>query len=178
MPVITLAGGQTPVPRFLLESPSFKGGDSLPKQYTADGLNLSPPMTWRSVPRGTVHLILSFQDDDEIVPLQSPFLHWLVYNIPPGAAGLPEGIPSAETIIAPADLIGSCQAYTAFSYPTYRGPQPLPGQTHHYKFVLRAIGSDLGLSSGMFSNTALKAAEGHVLAQSEIAVTYTREVKP
>ena len=72
----------------------------------------------------------------------------------------------------------SPKTYRGFSYPTYRGPQPLPGQTHHYKFVLRAIGSDLGLSSGMFSNTALKAAEGHVLAQSEIAVTYTREVKP
>ena len=178
MPVITLAGGQTSVSRLFLESPAIKAGDSLPKQYTADGRNVSPPMAWRNVPQGTVHLMLSFQDDDEIVPLQSPFLHWMVYNIPPAAKGLAEGIPSVETIIAPPDLIGSCQAYTAFSFPSYRGPQPPPGQTHHYKFILRAIGTDLGLASGMFSNTVLKAAEGHVLAQSEIAVTYTREVKP
>src|SRR5439155_19192212 len=127
------------------ESPSFKNGDSLPVQYTADGRNMSPAMTWRNVPRATVHLVLSFQDDDEIVPLQTPFLHWLVYNIPPAAKGLPEGIPAIENIIAPPDLIGTCQAFTAFSYPVYRGPQPPPGETHNYRFVLRAIGVDVGL---------------------------------
>jgi Raf kinase inhibitor-like YbhB/YbcL family protein len=171
------AGGQTFVPRLLLESPAFKTGDSLPMQYTADGRNVSPPITWRNVPRGTVHLVLSFQDDDEIVPLQSPFFHWVVYNIPPEAKGLPEGIPSVETITAPPDLIGSYQAYTAFSFPSYRGPQPPPGHTHHYKFVLRAIGTDVGLSSGLFSNAVVRALDGHVLAQSEIDVTYTRKVK-
>src|SRR5262245_15926282 len=134
-------------------------------------------MTWRSVPRGTIHLVLSFQDDDEIVPLQSPFFHWVVYNIPPAANGLPEGIPAIENITASPDLIGALQAYTAFSYPVYRGPQPLPGVTHHYRFVLRAIGVDVGLASGVFSNAVIKAVEGHVIAQSEIPVTYTRNVK-
>jgi len=177
VPVLTPAGGQTSVPRLLLESPSFKTGDSLPMQYTADGRNVSPPMTWRSVPRGTIHLVLSFQDDDEIVPLQSPFFHWVVYNIPPAATGLPEGIPAIEHITAPPDLIGSCQAYTAFSFPMYRGPQPPPGVTHHYKFILRVIDVDAGLASGLFSNAVIKAVEGHVIAQSEIAVTYTRKVR-
>ncbi len=160
-----------------LESSFFKSGDSLPKQYTADGRNVSPPMTWRNLPRGTVHLVLSFQDDDEIVPLQSPFLHWVVYNIPAAAKGLPEGLPAIENITAPPDLIGSCQAFTTFSYPVYRGPQPLPGETHHYRFVLRAIGVDAGLANGLFSNAVLKAVEGHVIGMSEIAVTYTRQVK-
>jgi Raf kinase inhibitor-like YbhB/YbcL family protein len=172
-PLFRVAGQNVSRP-IVLESPVLKPGTEMPRQYTADGRNVSPPLSWRSVPTGTVRLIVSCQDDDEVVPLQSPFFHWVVYNIPARAAGLPEGIPAVEVLTAPPELIGAFQAYTAFSYPTYRGPQPPPGQLHHYRFVVRAIDADLNVPRGMFSNAVLKAVDGHVIGQGELAVTYTR----
>jgi Raf kinase inhibitor-like YbhB/YbcL family protein len=172
-----IVAGQAGPGRLALESSVLKEGAEMPRQYTADGRNVSPPLSWRNVPSGTRQLVVSCQDDDEVVPLQVPFLHWVIYNIPPGARGLPEGIPAVDVLSAPADLVGAFQAYTSFSYPTYRGPQPPPGQLHRYRFIIRALDADLNLPQGLFANAVLKAIEGHVIAQSEILVTYTRARK-
>ena len=111
----------------------------------------SPGVTWRGLPPSTRQIVVAFQDDDEPVPppMRPPFLHWVVYNIPPQAKGLPAGIPFAETLTAPPDLLGAAQAYTAFSYPGYRGPQPPPGQLHHYRLTLFALDRDLGLAPAL-----------------------------
>ena len=88
------------VPRpLVLTSPAFKAGQPMPRQYTADGRNESPPLSWSGVPPGSIHLVVTFQDDDEIVPLQSPFLHWAVYNIPPPVRQLAGGLPGVEVDI-------------------------------------------------------------------------------
>jgi Raf kinase inhibitor-like YbhB/YbcL family protein len=174
-PTLNAAWAQDASRRLVLESPTLKAGQTVPPQYTADGVNQSPPLSWRNVPPGTVHLVVSLQDDDEVVPMQSPFLHWTVYNIPAAARQLPAGLPNVEVITAPPELLGACQAYTAFSYPSYRGPQPAPGQLHHYRFIIRAIDTDLGLERGLFSNAVLRALDGHVIAMAELPVVYTRE---
>ena len=166
--------GQGDPRSLVLESPAFKTGAEMPRQYTADGRNESPPLTWRNVPAAAKQLVVSCQDDDEVVPLQVPFLHWVVYNIPGTAKGLPAGLPALEVLTAPADLVGAMQAYTTFSFSMYRGPQPASGQRHHYRFILRALDSDLNLPRALFANAVLKAIEGHVIAESEIAVTYAR----
>ena len=162
----------------VLESPTIKAGGSMPREHTADGRNTSPGLSWRGTPPATKQLVVAFQDDDEVVPLQSPFLHWVVYNISPKAAELPAGIPFSEVLTAPPELIGAMQAYTSFSFPGYRGPQPRPGELHHYRFAIFALDADLELKSGLFANAVLAALAGHVIARGELAVTYRREVKP
>jgi len=159
-------------------SPALDPGQPMARQYTADGLNISPPLTWTNVPAAVKQLVVTCQDDDEVVPLQSPFLHWVVYNLPATAMGLPEGVPWAEVVTEPPDVAGAFQAYTAFSYPGYRGPQPLPGHLHHYRFTVYAIDTDLHWKPSLFANAVLTAIKGHVIEQGEIAVTYTRELRP
>jgi Raf kinase inhibitor-like YbhB/YbcL family protein len=161
-----------------VKSPALEPGRPMPRQYTADGQNISPPLTWMDVPSTAKQLVVTCQDDDEVVPLQSPFLHWVVYNMPATARGLPEGVPWAEVMTEPPNVAGAFQAYTAFSYPGYRGPQPLPGQLHHYRFTVYAIDTDLQWKPSLFANAVLTAIKGHVIGQGEIAVTYTRELRP
>jgi hypothetical protein len=149
----------------------------VPREHTADGRNTSPEVTWRQLPAATKQLVVSFQDDDEIVPppFKPPVLHWVVYNIPPDAKELPAGLPFAELLTAPPDLVGATQAYTAFSYPGYRGPQPPPGELHHYRLIVFALGRDLRLKPGLFANAVLDALGSDVIGKGELAVTYRRE---
>jgi len=163
----------------LVSSPTVRAGASIPREHTADGGNTSPGVTWRGLPPSTRQIVVAFQDDDEPVPppMRPPFLHWVVYNIPPQAKGLPAGIPFAETLTAPPDLLGAAQAYTAFSYPGYRGPQPPPGQLHHYRLTLFALDRDLELAPALPANVVLEALAGHVIGRGELAVTYRREVR-
>lgn len=161
----------------LVSSPTLRAGQPMPREHTADGRNTSPGVAWRELPAATKQIVVSFQDDDEIVPppLKPPFLHWVVYNIPSAAKELPAGIPFAELLTAPPELVGATQAYTAFSYPGYRGPQPAPGELHHYRLVVFALDRDLGLKPGLFANAVLEALGDHVIGKGELAVTYRRE---
>lgn len=161
----------------VVSSPGLRARQPMPREHTADGSNTSPAVIWRGLPAGTRQLVVSFQDDDEPVtpPMKPPFLHWLVYNIPPDAKELPAGMPFAEILTAPADLTGAAQAYTAFSYPGYRGPQPPPGQLHHYRLIVLALDRDLGLKAGLFANAVLDATAGRVIGRGELDVTYRRE---
>ncbi len=72
------------VTRIIVESPTLKDGQPIPREYTADGRNTSPPLTWRNVPPGTKELVVAFIDQDERpqVLTRVPMLHWVVYNIP------------------------------------------------------------------------------------------------
>jgi hypothetical protein len=160
----------------VVSSPTLRVGQPMPREHTADGRNTSPAVMWRGAPGATKQLVVSFQDDDEMVPppLKPPFLHWVVYNIPPEAKELPAGIPFAELLTAPPDLVGAAQAYTAFSYPGYRGPQPPPGDLHHYRLTVFALDRDLMLKTGLFANAVLDALADDVIGKGELAVTYRR----
>src|SRR3954469_15768761 len=91
----TLSGGQGPavgqqITSFSVSSPVIGAGDAIPKTYTCDGANISPPLTWDSVPDGTVELALTVTDPDA-----GGFVHWVVANIDPSVLGFAEGsVPS------------------------------------------------------------------------------------
>jgi Raf kinase inhibitor-like YbhB/YbcL family protein len=160
----------------VVTSPAVRAAGSMPAEYTADGINASPAVAWRALPNDTRQLIVHMQDDDEVVPapFKPPLIHWLVYNVPPEVNGLPRGIPFAEVLTEPPDLTGAAQAYTTFSYPGYRGPQPPPGELHHYRLVVLALNRDLGLHSGLPVDPVLTATAGHVIGRGELAFTYRR----
>ena len=82
---------QTPS-TFIVESPTMRTGEMMPRKYSPDGPNLSPPLTWRGLPAETRQIAVICQDHGAGNP--PPWVHWIIYNIPGNATGLPEGILS------------------------------------------------------------------------------------
>ncbi|MBI9021339.1 MAG: YbhB/YbcL family Raf kinase inhibitor-like protein, partial [Verrucomicrobia bacterium] len=75
-----------------LISPAFTNGAPIPRQYTCEGKDISPPLQWNGVPEQTRSLVLIVDDPDAPDP-QAPkrvWVHWVLFNIPAGATGLPE----------------------------------------------------------------------------------------
>lgn len=75
-----------------ITSAAFKAGQPIPKKYTEDGGDLSPPLKWDGVPEGTQELVLIVDDPD--APTPQPWVHWVLYQIRPDVRELPEGLPS------------------------------------------------------------------------------------
>ncbi len=72
-------------------SPAFAHGQPIPKKYTNDGEDISPPIQWADLPKGTQELVLICEDPD--APTAEPWVHWVAHKIPAALGGLPEGLP-------------------------------------------------------------------------------------
>jgi len=173
---------QAPAGSLVVESPAFQNGQPIPADFTADGRNVSPAITWRNLPAGTQELALILDDPD--APTSQPFVHWVMYKIPATAKGLPEGVPAGATV-SMAGISGAIQGVTGFGAmrrgggpppePGYRGPAPPSGQPHRYFFKVYALGAPLDAAPGMNKDALLKAMEGKILAQGELIGTYQRQ---
>ena len=155
-----------------ITSTAFTAGMPIPKKYTGEGEDVSPPLAWSGVPQGTKELALICDDPD--APVKEPWVHWVLYKLPADTANLPEGLPREKTLKAPA---GADQGLNDF--PTdnfgYRGPMPPRGHgTHHYHFKLYALGTPLSVPPGIKKNALLAAMQGHILAEGELMGTYER----
>src|SRR3954454_24768503 len=82
---------QAPPQKIVVGSPTLKADETMPRDYTPDGRNLSPPLTWSNLPGATKEIAVICEDPDAGNP--PPFVHWVIYNIPADAKGLPEGMP-------------------------------------------------------------------------------------
>jgi Raf kinase inhibitor-like YbhB/YbcL family protein len=99
-------------------------------------------------------------------------VHWVLYRIPVGAGGLPEGVPPAEHINDPGGAIQGRNSWTRIGY---GGPEPPRGHgIHHYRFRLYALDAALSLGPGADIEALTKAISGHVLGESELVGTYER----
>ena len=168
------AVAQTPQ-RISVSSPALKEGEAIPRQYTPDGRNDSPPLTWTGVPAGARELAVVCEDPDAGSP--PPFVHWVVYKIPASAKGLPEGLPIDTATKMPADLSGAVQGTNGFRRTLYRGPAPPPGKPHHYHFVVYALDARVAVKAGqppMTRAELLEAIKGHVIGQGELVALYER----
>jgi Raf kinase inhibitor-like YbhB/YbcL family protein len=153
-----------------ISSEAFGDGQRVPTKYTQDGQNVSPPLSWKGVPEKTKELALIVEDPD--APREHPFVHWVVYKIPPGATGLREGVGHETRLKSPQ---GAVQGANSFKKIGYGGPAPPPGHgTHHYHFRLFALDEPLNLSGGLDSKALASAMSGHVLDQGEVIGTYDR----
>jgi len=154
-------------------SPALKPDQPIPKDYTADGRNLSPPLSWANVPPGTKELAVVCEDPDAGNP--PPFVHWVIYKIPATAKGLPENVPFEPGAAMPASIAGAIQGNSGFRRPIYRGPAPPPGKVHHYHFVVYALDAPLEAKPGLTRAELLDAIKGHVIGQGELVATYERK---
>jgi Raf kinase inhibitor-like YbhB/YbcL family protein len=146
-------------------SPAFEDGAAIPSRYTCDGLDVSPPLSWGSVPDGTQSLALIADDPD--AP-GGTFVHWVIYDLPPDTRRLPEDVPNRQTLPS-----GAAQGVNGAGSIGYIGPCP-PSGTHRYFFKVYALDTELGLGGGATKEDALSAMEGHVLGEGQLMGTYRR----
>ena len=71
--------------KLIVDSPAMKAGEMMPRDYTPDGRNVSPPLTWSNVPAGTREFAVVCEDFDAGNP--PPFVHWVIYKIPGDGQG-------------------------------------------------------------------------------------------
>lgn len=154
-----------------ITSAAFKAGTPIPKTHTGEGQDTSPPLEWSGVPKEAKQLALICDDPD--APRAEPWVHWVIYGLPPEAKGLPQAVPTDETLREPA---GARQGTNDFGKSGYGGPMPPRGHgTHHYHFKLYALDAPLDLKPGLTKRKLLDAMQGHSLAQGELIGTYERK---
>ncbi len=154
-----------------LKSSAFEAGAAIPKKYTEDGDDVSPPLAWDNVPAGTKELALICDDPD--APSKDPWVHWVLYKLPSDVRELPEGVATDEKLDSPPGALQGINSWTSGRTVGYRGPAP-PSGTHHYHFRLYALDSPLKLEAKANKAAVLRAMKGHILAEGELAGTYKR----
>jgi Raf kinase inhibitor-like YbhB/YbcL family protein len=152
-----------------LTSPAFGEGREIPRVYTCDGKDVSPPLAWTGVPESTRALALIGEDPD--AP-GGTWTHWVIFNLPAGLKELREGIPPEERVsLGPGE--DAIQGRNDFGKIGYGGPCP-PTGTHHYVFRLYALDTRLGLARGTEKGPLIEALQGHVVAEGRLTGTYAR----
>jgi Raf kinase inhibitor-like YbhB/YbcL family protein len=149
-----------------LTSTAFGEGDTIPKQCTGDGKDVSPPLKWADVPPSTKSVALICDDPD--AP-RGTWVHWVLFNLPATARELPEGVPPEKTLES-----GARQGTNDFRKIGYGGPAPPPGKPHRYFFKLYALDRTLDLKEGATKEQVVQAMKGHVLAEGQLMGKYSR----
>lgn len=150
-----------------LTSTAFGEGEAIPRRFTCEGDDVSPDLAWQGLPDGTGSLVLIVDDPDAPDPAAPRMVwdHWLVYNIPPAAAGLPAGDDSADL------PHGALEGLNSWGRAGYGGPCPPVGR-HRYFHSLYALDCVLPDLETPNKNQLLLAMEGHILAHCELVGTY------
>lgn len=167
--------GQEPQ-TFVVTSPTMATGEFMPRDYAPDGRNLSPPLNWSDLPAGTRQLAVICEDFGAGNP--PPWVHWVIYNIPATAAGLPEGLPIHPDEPMPEEIAGAVHGKNGWGRSIYRGPAPPVGTIHHYNFVVYALDSELNLPPDLTRNELLERIAGHVVGKGIMIPMYTRQQMP
>jgi Raf kinase inhibitor-like YbhB/YbcL family protein len=145
-----------------LISPAFDSGSEIPRKYTCDGSDISPPLQWTGVPDGTRSIALIVDDPD--AP-RGTWTHWVVANLDAATTSLPEGGPLPE---------GAVEGRNDFDRTGYGGACPPPGSEHRYFFRLYALDSELDVRPDVTRKDVLAALRDHVLDEGELMGRYSR----
>jgi Raf kinase inhibitor-like YbhB/YbcL family protein len=152
-----------------LTSAAFHHNGEIPLRYTCDGDDISPPLSWSGVPAGAKSLVLIVDDPDAPDP-QAPkttWVHWVLYNIPSSASGLPEAVATKN--LPP----GTLEGINDWKQSGYRGPCPPIGR-HRYFHKLYALDTLLPNMNRPTKGKIESAMQGHIVTQIEIVGTYRR----
>jgi Raf kinase inhibitor-like YbhB/YbcL family protein len=163
---------RAPQAALALSSTAFEDGGIIPNKYTySDPKPVSPALQWTDVPAGVVTFVLMMHDTD-VSNRKGPEdnLHWMVFNIPGMATGLPENVPAATATLPD----GSVQAGKARGNPGYGAPGAPAGPYHHYIFELYALDTKLDLTPQATREDVLKAMDGHVVTKASMFARFHR----
>jgi len=127
-----------------LTSTAFAEGGTIPKEYSGDGADRSPPLRWSGAPAGTKSFALIADDPD------APRGTWVK-------------LPS-----------GAIQGKNDFGNIGYGGPAPPRGRPHRYYFKLYALDTTLNLPEGASKQQVEAAMKGHILAEGQLMGKYGR----
>lgn len=149
-----------------LGSSAWTHGATIPRKYTGDGDDVSPPLIFEGVPTGTKEFALICDDPDAPV---GTWVHWVIYDIPGTARGLPEGVARVPNLPD-----GSRQGRNGWRNTGYGGPSPPPGKPHRYFFRLYALREALGAAAGLRADEVEAAAQARAIESAELMGTYRR----
>ena len=158
----SLASANTGHKTLKVTSSAFTANEAIPSDFTCDGAEKTPPLSWSNVPADAKSIAILVDDPD--AP-KGTFTHWIVTNIPPSDTSLSEG-GSLPT--------GATAATNDKGATGYAGPCP-PTGTHHYHFRVFAL--DTTLTQPATRADFLREIKGHVLAKGELVGTYTKGAK-
>ncbi|MBW2020678.1 MAG: YbhB/YbcL family Raf kinase inhibitor-like protein [Deltaproteobacteria bacterium] len=155
------------VTKLQVESAAFKAGDTIPKRYTCDGADVSPPLAWSAPPEGTEQLVLICDDPD--APGRT-WVHWVLFGLSPNTLGVPEDVPQEEVV-----LVGAKQGRNDFGRIGYGGPCPPRGMgTHRYFFKVYAVDLPPHIPAGATKAQVIRMIRGHILAEGQLMGRYGR----
>jgi len=152
-----------------ITSQAFSPNEEIPSIYTCDGKDISPALGWADLPAGTKSLALIVDDPDAPDPAapKMTWVHWVLYNIPPSATGLPEAVKSQGL------PEGTKEGLNDWRRTGYGGPCPPIGRHRYFHklYALDAVLPDLGKPT---KKDLEKAMDGHILATATLVGTYQR----
>jgi Raf kinase inhibitor-like YbhB/YbcL family protein len=148
-----------------LTSSAFTEGQPIPRQYSCNGINISPPLEWSGIPKSAKALAIIAEDPDAPA---GTWVHWVIYNLPADTLGMIENLPSTEDLKG-----GGFQGKNDFEKIGYGGPCP-PSGTHRYFFKIYALDDELALKAGATKADVEKAMTGHILAHAQLMGTYRK----
>jgi Raf kinase inhibitor-like YbhB/YbcL family protein len=151
----------TPMSSLAVTSKSFPSGGLIPVDYTCDGADKSPQLTWSAPPAGTKTLALVVDDPD--AP-GGDFTHWIVFDMRPDTLGLPEGADPAQ--------VGGAVGLNGFNRAQYSGPCPPRMEGHRYYFRVFALDAPLDVKLEPMRDAVDAAMSGHVLAEGALMGTF------
>ncbi|WP_424004576.1 YbhB/YbcL family Raf kinase inhibitor-like protein [Haloarcula salina] len=146
-----------------LTSPAFDDGERIPEEHGYSAANTNPPLEIADVPQTAESLMLIVDDPDAEEPAGTVWDHWVVWNIPPDTARIPEGWDLADA--------GATEGQNDYGETGWGGPNP-PDREHTYRFLLYALDTELDLSPAAGKDDAYDAASGHVVGKAELTGTY------
>jgi Raf kinase inhibitor-like YbhB/YbcL family protein len=141
-------------------SSSFSEAGNIPRVYTCDDINVSPPLSWTGVPDNAMSLVLIMDDPDTPT---GTWVHWVLFNLPPTLSSLEQGNSG-----------GGTEGRNDFGRSDYGGPCPPRGSNHRYMIKMYALDIVLDLKAGTSKSQLENQMRGHILAQGQLMGKYGR----
>jgi hypothetical protein len=152
-------------------SPVFQANQPIPRKYTEDGDNVSPPLNFADVPTAAKELALIVEDPD--APRPQPWIHWVICKLPAGTQSVPDGVGPDEH---PWQFPSALQGKNSWGTIGYRGPAPPRGHgVHRYHFRVFALRGPIAAGGPMTSEELRQAMQGLIIAQGDLVGTYERQ---
>jgi Raf kinase inhibitor-like YbhB/YbcL family protein len=150
------------IQRLAVTSKSFGSNGAIPVDYTCDGAERSPQLTWSAAPSGTKSFAIVALDPDSV---GGEFIHWIAFNVRGDATSLPEGADISE--------LGGLSGTNGFNRVGYSGPCPPKFELHTYAFRVYALDGLVPPRSGVTIDDLHEIMSGHVLAEGTLLGTFS-----